>query len=104
MSRQRFSSQKIQNHRRDIHELLSGLVLEAQHNQSRVLIGWVNADIGKAQIEREERAAFGPAFIKDVAITPPAKSFIPDGYGVVAVLAEELRQVRVEILVHFELH
>jgi hypothetical protein len=104
MSLQWFSSQEVQYHWGDVHKLLSVLVLETKHNYAGVLIRRVNSDIGKAQIERQEGAALTPVFIEDVAIASAAQPFVPDGYRIVAMLTEELRQVRVEILVHFELH
>jgi len=101
---QRFAFQQVQHAGKDLKNAPSALIRNTEDNESCVLPRWVDANVGEAGVERDQGALLQLAEGGQIRVRTSSQLFIPNGQGVVTVLAEKHGEFRVEVFVGFESH
>ena len=78
------------------------LIVEPKHYDSRVLRRWVRADIREVHVERNNGPAFANANRRDFSVFRPGKPFVEDGLRIMSAPAEQLGQLKRQILIQLE--
>lgn len=80
------------------------LIGQAEHDNAREPGWWVGKDVGKIQIQCDERPVLSTADINYAFVRLATEGLLNDGMRIVPCNAKHLRQHRREVFVEFEFH